>query len=172
MLRKQLLILLGMVAAGLVVYLAWISGLAAPFVALPADTQAARLAFAAHWLVLPGTCLLVGIGAVANRRFFVADAIDGGQTQNRGLQINLRYNQNTLEQVVLVALAWPALALMLPRPQLVALPVLALLFVAGRTAFWIGYRRAGWARAFGFALTFYPTVAIYLWLLWQLATNR
>ncbi len=166
--RKQLLVLLGMVAAIVALYLVWRSGLVLPFVRLPAPDPVSRLAFALRWLGLPAACLLVGIAAVANRRFFVADAIDGGSSSSsRGLQINLRYNQNTLEQLMLVTLAWPALSLALPQPQLAAIPVLAVLFVAGRAAFWIGYLWAGWARGFGFALTFYPTVAIYLWLGWQ-----
>jgi hypothetical protein len=55
---------------------------------------------------LPGLCLLAGIGAAADRRFFSADAIDGTRTpQSRGLEVNLRYNRNTLEQTVLAAIA-------------------------------------------------------------------
>jgi len=34
--------------------------------------------------------------------------------QSPGLQINLRYNQNTLEQTVLAAVAWSGLGLALP----------------------------------------------------------
>ena len=169
MLRKQLLVLLGMLAAVLVILVAWQRGLVLSNVELPLDDPADRLAFVLRWLALPGAALLVGIGMVANRRFFTADAIDGNTaTVSRSLQVNLRYNKNTLEQAVLVALAWPALALVLPQQQLAIIPVLAVFFVFGRAAFWIGYLAAPWARAFGFALTFYPTVAAYLWLLARL----
>ncbi|HEX4295451.1 MAG TPA: hypothetical protein VHZ29_15050 [Rhizomicrobium sp.] len=34
------------------------------------DDTASRLAFAAHWLLLPGLTLLAGIALVANQRFF------------------------------------------------------------------------------------------------------
>lgn len=167
MLRKQTFVLIGMVLAIGVIYAAWSAGLSLPFT-LPPDFPGTRLAFVARWLALPGASLLVGIGAVANRRFFVADAIDGNPNPaSRSLQVNLRYNQNTLEQAMLAALAWPSLALLLPERQLVVIPVLAFLFVVGRACFWLGYLYASWARAFGFALTFYPTVAIYLWLLWH-----
>jgi uncharacterized membrane protein YecN with MAPEG domain len=35
---------------------------------------------------------------------------------------------------------------------------LSALFVVGRIAYWIGYPQGAGARAFGFALTFYPTI--------------
>jgi uncharacterized membrane protein YecN with MAPEG domain len=35
---------------------------------------------------------------------------------------------------------------------------LVILFAVGRLLFWIGYRRGAAGRAFGFALTFYPSV--------------
>ena len=39
--------------------------------------------------------------------FFVDDAIDGARvSKNRLIEITLRYNQNTLEQTVLAAIAW------------------------------------------------------------------
>ena len=165
MLRKQLLVGVGIILA--IVLLVLIGGgtIALPANPLLADDAAARLAFAAKWLLVPGFCLLAGIGMLASRRFFSSDAIDGTRApQSSALEINLRYNQNTLEQTALVVIAWPLLALWLPAPQLGLIPVLAALFAAGRIAFWIGYLIAPWARAFGFALTFYPTVAVYVWL--------
>jgi len=38
----------------------------------------------------------------------------------------------------------------------------AILFVFGRILFWRGYARGAPARALGFALTFYPTLAMLL----------
>lgn len=164
MIGRQVLVAIGMTIAAIVVFFAWVGPLH-PAVNLPAEDDAARLAFAAKWLLVPGFALLVGIGLVAARRFFTPDAIDGTRTPaSPSFEINLRYNQNTLEQVVLVMIAWPLLALWLPAGQLGLIPVLAVLFGFGRAAFWVGYLIAPWARAFGFALTFYPTVAAYTWL--------
>jgi hypothetical protein len=168
MLRKQLLVLAGMAAAVAVIAAAWQAGPVVA-VALPSDDVASRLGFATRWLVVPGLTLLIGIAMTANRRFFDADAIDGGDsTSSRLLEINLRYNRNTLEQAVLAAIAWEGLALELPHDRLTIIPTLALVFAAGRAAFWIGYLAAPWARAFGLGLTFYPTVAAYLWLVGRL----
>jgi hypothetical protein len=166
--RQQVLVATGMLVAALVVWFAW-TGPLHPMVSLPLDDTADRLTFVAKWLLVPGFALLVGIGMVANRRFFSSDAIDGTrQPESKALEINLRYNQNTLEQTVLVAIAWPLLAVLLPVSQLGLIPVLAVLFGVGRIAFWIGYLIAPWARAFGFALTFYPTVVAYVWIAWRL----
>jgi hypothetical protein len=165
MLRKQMLVLLGMSAAVAVLIAAWLHGPVLS-IAPPMDDVASRLAFAATWLIVPGLTLLVGIGVTANRRFFIADAIDGGESPV--LDINLRYNRNTLEQTVLAAIAWTGLALNLPQDRLWIVPELAILFAAGRAAFWIGYLMAPWARALGLGLTFYPTVAAYLWLVGRL----
>jgi MAPEG family len=166
MLRKQVLVGLGMAIAVIVlIALSRIPGAMALFPPPAADDDAARLAFAARWLLLPGLCLFAGIVTAANRRFFSEDGIDGSRTPpSRGLEINLRYNQNTLEQIVLAAIAWSGLALLLPHERLGLIGMLAVLFTLGRGLFWIGYLAAPWARAIGFGLTFYPTAVVLVWL--------
>jgi hypothetical protein len=163
-LRKQLLIALGMAAAVAVILTVVFAVLrdASTSAAVTAD-EALRLAI--RWLIVPGLCLLAGVGLTANRRFFLREAIDGNRAPgDRSLEINLRYNQNTLEQVVLAAIAWSGLALAAPASAAALLPALAGLFAVGRVTFWLGYLYAPWARAFGLGLTFYPTVATLLWL--------
>jgi len=161
--RKQILIALGM-AAAMVVCLIVATRTLGHGDAAPVST-ADRLALAARWLLVPALCLLAGIGLTANQRFLRADAIDGGPAAGTGLlEVNLRYNQNTLEQTVLAAIAWTGLALAFPARDLGLIPALAGLFAAGRVAFFAGYLYAPWARAFGLGLTFYPTIAALVWL--------
>ena len=125
---------------------------------------ASRLAFALVWLLLPALTLLVGIIA-AGRRGFYRDAIDGMRTPaNWGLELNLRYNQGTLEQLVLAAIAWSGLAVQLPLAQLYLIPMMGVLFVAGRITFLIGYAIYPIARAYGMTLTALPTILAYVWL--------
>lgn len=165
MIGRQVLVGVGMIVAGAIVWLAWVGPLH-PLVNLPPEDAALRIAFAARWLFVPAATLFLGIAIVAGQRFFLSEAMDGTRAPaNRSLEITLRYNQNTLEQTVLVAIAWPLLALYLPEGRLGLVPVLAVLFAFGRIAFFVGYLIAPWARAFGFGLTFYPTVAAYVWLL-------
>jgi hypothetical protein len=161
--RKQILIALGMSAA-MAVCLIVAARTLGHGDAAPVET-AERLALAARWLLVPALCLLAGVGLTANQRFLRADAIDGGPAAGPGLlEVNLRYNQNTLEQTVLAAIAWTGLALALPARDLGLIPALAGLFAAGRAAFFAGYLYAPWARAFGLGLTFYPTIAALVWL--------
>jgi hypothetical protein len=133
--------------------------------ALPRDDASDRLAFAARWLVAPGATLLAGVWAAARRGFY-PDAIDGTRTPaNPALEINLRYNQNTLEQLVLAAIAWAALAVTVPIGSLYLIPAMAITFVIGRITFWIGYLIYPTGRAFGMVLTILPTIAAYAWLI-------
>ena len=165
MLRKQVLLILGALPAVFVVIAVWRAapGFFGP-ASLPDDNTASRLAFAARWLMFPGLTLLVGI-VLAGRRGFDADAIDGTRTPaSRSLEINLRYNQNTLEQAVLAAIAWMGLALALPHDRLGLIPAMAALFLLGRMAFWIGYLIDPLGRAFGMVLTVLPTLGAYAWL--------
>lgn len=61
-------------------------------------------------------------------------------------------------------IAWLGLALALPHAQLKLIPAMAIAFLIGRALFWIGYLIAPVGQAFGLGLTFYPTIAAYVWL--------
>jgi hypothetical protein len=166
--RKQLIGIAGALPAFVIVALTLdhASGLFV-FVALPSDDLASRLTFAVRWMLLPGICLLLGV-VVAARRGFFSDAIDGTRTPtSRSLEINLRYNQNTVEQTILACIAWAGLATSLPAASLVLIPAMAMLFAVGRGAFWVGYLIHPMGRAFGMVLTVVPTLASYAWLLWE-----
>ncbi len=167
--RKQLIGVAGAFVAALVVVVVYkTAALIFAAVALPADDPAHRMAFAARWLLLPGLTLLAGVWAAARRGFY-PDAIDGTRTPaNHALEINLRYNMNTLEQVVLAAIAWSGLALALPLDRLVLIPAMAWLFAVGRVTFWIGYLIHPMGRAFGMVLTILPTIMAFGWLTWAL----
>src|ERR1700685_12122 len=133
MLHKQMFVALGMTAAVVTLVILW-RHLADLHLPLPdGDDEVARLAFVARWLLLPALALFAGIAVVANQRFFVADAIDGARaSQSRLLEITLRYNQNTLEQTVLAAIAWAGLALKLRHEMLTLIPAMAIVFIVGR----------------------------------------
>ena len=135
----------------------------------PAETDVAnRLAYAGRWLLAPGLALFFGIVCTANLRFFDQEAIDGNRKpETKLLEVNLRYNQNTLEQAVLAVIAWLGLAITLPTEKLSIIPVMALLFFIGRILFFAGYLFSPVGRAVGFGLTFYPTIAAFVWLLLQ-----
>ena len=104
--------------------------------------------------------LVATIGNVARLRFFSANDIAGSASAKGTADIS-RANavlQNTLEQVALAIPIHVALAVLVESsvPLIIAL---ATLFAIGRFLFWIGYANGPRSRAFGFALTFYPSVA-------------
>ncbi len=164
--RKQAVVaVLGLLAALVVAFvglraIGWFNGW------LPAaDDLATRLAFAVRWLLAPGCALLAGIQVAAGRGFH-PDAIDGTRTpRSHALEIALRYNQNTVEQTVLAAIAWLGLAVRVPHAGLALIPAMAALFVVGRVTFWAGYLVYPTARAFGMVMTALPTIVAYGWLL-------
>jgi hypothetical protein len=123
-----------------------------------------RIAFALRCDVFVFGWVVVMIARIAAMRFFSAADIDssGGSTPSSQV-INARAGlQNTLEQAVIAAPAHLALATLLPARILVVIPIAIVLFGVGRALFWAGFAWGAAARAFGFALTFYPTVAAYL----------
>ncbi|MEH3047455.1 MAPEG family protein [Sphingomonas adhaesiva] len=135
------------------------AGVAQPFI------ERLRVTFHADLFVL--LCLAAAIGDVARRRFLSARDIAGATAPDASADVLAARAilQNTLEQAVLATGAHLALTATFERS---ATPVAALagLFVAGRVLFHAGYRQGAAARAFGFALTFYPSVLALAAALW------
>jgi uncharacterized membrane protein YecN with MAPEG domain len=123
-------------------------------------TLAERLIVTARADVFVLCWLAATIGNVARLRFFSADDIAGSGSGTASAQVGRAKAvlQNTLEQVALAVPVHVALAVLVASsvPLIIAL---AALFAIGRLLFWIGYSRGAEARAFGFALTFYPSLA-------------
>lgn len=171
MFRKQLIGFAGALAALLTLVFAWHYRQAFSGYGPGSDDPQSRLGYALTWLLLPGLTLLIGIIGAARRGFY-RNAIDGTRTPaSPALEINLRYNQNTVEQVLLAAIAWVGLALKLPNQLLFLIPAMAVLFFIGRVTFFAGYLVYPMARAFGMVLTVVPTLIAYGWLTWRLVES-
>lgn len=145
-----------------------LAAMAAAVVLMPAgldlSTRPGRLPLVALCALLPALTLAASIGRLAGHRFFTPADINGsGLTQGteraKLLQALL---QNTLEQTALALPVYLACGMWAPPALLPALPVAAVAFLAGRALFFKGYERGAPARALGFALTFYSTVALLL----------
>lgn len=124
---------------------------------LPVDALPERLAFALRGLVVGGAVLLVMIMFIAGARPLWKETIQGAPDAPQ-LELHVRVQRNTLEQLVVMALAHLALATVLPHAQLKLLPTLVALFVLARVAYWVGYTRDPMYRTFGFVATFYPNI--------------
>jgi uncharacterized membrane protein YecN with MAPEG domain len=103
--------------------------------------------------------LVAAIANVASLRFFSECdiAASSGQGGSPDIRVAGAILQNTLEQVALAVFAHIAVAATFDPSQSLIM-ALASLFAVGRLLFWQGYRPGARARAFGFALTFYPSV--------------
>ncbi|RVT86989.1 MAPEG family protein [Rhodobacteraceae bacterium CCMM004] len=159
-------IALGM-AAGAVwaVALVW---LGVAVVDIPVFLLAPSLAFA---FLGPGLVLAALIARFAARRFFDDALIDGAAPPpGSAAEVDLRVLRNTAEQLLLALCLWPPTAWLLVGDGPGVAVTLGVGFVVARAAFWIGYRTMPPLRAFGFAATFYPTLAAALWagLHWML----
>ena len=91
--------------------------------------------------------------------------------QNSALDINTRFILNTVEQFILFVVGLSGIALYAPYQEAHSIPILTSLFLLGRTLFWIGYHKNPYLRAFGFGITFYPTIGVFLWLLIRMTTG-
>lgn len=134
-------------------------GLAGP--ANPAAGAGERVAFALRVDVLVVAWFAAAIANVARLRFASHADIGAGTASTFGPRVRIARAllANTGEQAALAVFAHLLVAVTLDA-YAVLVPVLAALFCAGRLLFWLGYERGAAARAVGFGLTFYPSLAV------------
>jgi uncharacterized MAPEG superfamily protein len=125
----------------------------------PGDRIALVLKDAAFAL-LPG---VIAICIVAAQRLDPKMWVGRSAKPNSALDINTRFILNTFEQFTAYFVANAVVALYSHADEARSIVILTMLFVLGRILFWIGYHKNPYLRAFGFGLTFYPTVAVYIW---------
>lgn len=135
-----------------------------PWLLPPAKSLDSRLAFFALASLAPATTLGFAIARLAAHRFHTPEDINGsgltvGSDRARLLQAML---QNTLEQLALALPVYAGWALLTPSPLAGGCLFAGALFLLGRLLFFAGYAGGAPRRALGFALTFYPTVALLL----------
>jgi len=95
-------------------------------------------------------CLVAGIEAVAHERLQsnAFDPLQGHQTER--LRVNLRYLQNTLEQLVVFAVGLFGLAAYLDSGSAMRIVIAStVVWILNRFAFWIGYHRSAAMRGLG-----------------------
>lgn len=124
-------------------------------------TAGERLAYAVQWIALAALPLALAIGSVGNARFS-SEAIDPtAGKESPAVAINCRVVDNTAQQFLLFGAASLAIAAGARGEQLGVVAAAAIVFVAARLAFWIGYRIKPVYRAAGFASTFYLNLVLF-----------
>jgi hypothetical protein len=115
------------------------------------DHLAARLAFAVKCIAMATLfCLLSGIEAVSHERL-QGDAFDPlTGKESRRLKINLRYLQNTVEQLLLFVAGLLGLAIYCSDADAMrAVAATTIVWIMSRMAFWVGYHQGSLYRVFG-----------------------
>ena len=117
--------------------------------------QSDAVLYALRWLPLAALPLLAMIVSVGNARA-MGPAIDPTLgNEDQAMRINIRAANNTLEQFVLFAAGSLGLAASIPPAHVQVIGAAAIVLVAARIAFWIGYRIHPLYRAAGIAGTAY-----------------
>lgn len=103
--------------------------------------------------------LAAAIANVARLRFFSVHDIAGSGEEGGSAKVRMAgaILQNTFEQAGLAVFTHLVVVASFSRSTFL-ITALVGLFAVGRILFWMGYRHGAKARAFGFALTFYPSV--------------
>lgn len=115
------------------------------------ESVSGRMLIALRWFILAVLfCLVTGVEAVAHERLQspAFDPLAGYRT--RRLEVNQRYLQNTLEQIVVFSAGLFGLAFYCADGEAMrAVPATAAVWILGRLAFWIGYHRSAAMRGLG-----------------------
>jgi hypothetical protein len=107
---------------------------------------------------------------VANSRFS-SEAIDPTRgAESRSMQIDGRVADNTLQENFVFTVASLALSTVVPLHHLQVVWAGAIVFVAARTGFWLGYRINPLYRAPGMSATAYLNLGMILYVLYRVLT--
>ena len=130
-----------------------------------ADALGDRLAYALRANVVAALPLFIMFVMIGNSRF-LSEAIDPTRhAESRSQQIDGRVADNTLQQNFVFVIASLALSTTVPLHNLQVVWACAIVFVAARAAFWLGYRLNPLYRAPGMAATAYMNLGMLLYLL-------
>ena len=131
-------------------------------------TSAERLGYAVQLLVAVSVLVLLMVSACF-RVFDTAAAEDPfANAESEGWRIHQRVLQNTVEQSLIFAPALLGLAVRVDAGHTHVLPLLTILWCAGRVLFWLGYRISPMLRGPGFEWTLFSSLAALGWFVWTL----
>lgn len=130
-----------------------------------------RLTLMIHCSIVSLVPAIAAIAVVATQRLNPDMWVGQEVKRYSALDINNRFILNTVEQFILFVVGLSGIALYAPYTEAHSIPVLTSLFLLGRALFWYGYHKNPYLRAFGFGITFYPTIGVYVWLLVRMFTG-
>jgi hypothetical protein len=131
------------------------------------DRLEERLAYALRANVFAALPLLIMLVSVGNARF-LSEAIDPTKhAESRSMEIDGRVADNTLQQNFIFAIASLALSTAVPLTHLQIVWACAIVFVAARAGFWLGYRLNPLYRAPGMSASAYMNLGMIAYVLFR-----
>lgn len=145
----------------------WVLTKALPAPAI-ADLAAERLAYALHANAVAVLAFFIMLAAIGNSRF-LSEAIDPTRRAETPAQVvDGRVADNTLQQNFVFTVASLALSTVVPLQHLQVVWACTLVFIAARSAFWVGYRLKPLYRAPGMAATSYMNLGMLLYVIYRI----
>jgi hypothetical protein len=131
------------------------------------DAFAERLAYTLRANVVAILPFVIMVATVANARFS-SEAIDPTRrVGSRLMEIDGRVADNTLQQNFVFTVATLAVSTIVPLHHLQVVWACAIVFVAARVGFWLGYRINPLYRAPGMSATAYMNLGMILYVLFH-----
>lgn len=153
-------------------------GLAAAYQLLPLvmrfpEGLTQRIAFALQADIFVFLWVLIGVQRVSSGRFRSAADNRGSAyaPPSQAIAVKVAFLQNTLEQAFVAVGSHLVFATLATGSTLALLPASVFLFTVGRITFIKGYPYGAGGRAFGVVTTVIPTVLLYGFSIWLLASN-
>ncbi|XP_078690656.1 transmembrane protein 79-like [Branchiostoma floridae x Branchiostoma belcheri] len=128
--------------------------------ALPDMT--ARMIYSARCLAVCTMPLLAGVIFCTYKRI-MTPALDPLAGHEHYVQVHRRYLGNTVEQYILVGVNLVPMAATLSDQYLPVIPAVVALFLLGRILFWVTYVYQRSNRGFGYMLSMYPSMAMFMY---------
>jgi hypothetical protein len=138
--------------------------------ALPGmESLSDRMLFALKCVVVATLfCLVAGVEAVAHEGLQSAAFDPLQRHETRRLRVNLRYLQNTIEQLIIFAVGLFGLAAYANHEwDMRAVLATTIVWILGRWAFWVGYHRSAALRGLG-APGMMANMLMLLYVVWRI----
>jgi hypothetical protein len=127
---------------------------------------AARIGYTARALIFAALPLLIGIVTIANARFSSEAINPTRHLESRAMEINGRFVDNTVQQLLLFSIATLSLCTVLTPGGMRVILAAVTAFVIARTVSWIGYRIRPIYRAPGMSATGYLNAGLLGYGIW------
>ena len=131
-----------------------------PFPKFRLPTLLDRVVFTLRCLMISLLAIFAGVIAVGNTRYLTA-AINPLDPSGKKYTEQLKnYLQNTVEQFLLHSFSLLTLSTYLSEEKMYWIPIMVVLFTIARAVFFVGYYIDPLKRGVGFAMTWFPNIAV------------